>query len=69
MRFDALSWLNSVIEYESDAFTGAKDKGEMGLFELANHGTILLGEIGVMSLALQAKLLRAVQRSGIVRVV
>ena len=69
MRFDALSWLNSVIEYERDAFTGAKDKGKMGLFELANHGTILLGEIGVMNLALQAKLLRAVQKSGIVRVV
>lgn len=54
--------------YESGAFTGAKDKGKMGLFELANHGTILLDEIGDMSLALQAKLLRAIQESEIVRV-
>ncbi len=54
--------------YESGAFTGAKNNGKMGLFELANHGTILLDEIGDMNLALQAKLLRAIQESEIVRV-
>ena len=31
--------------YERGAFTGAREKGKMGLFELANHGTILLDEI------------------------
>lgn len=54
--------------YEKGAFTGARDKGKMGLFELANHGTILLDEIGDMSLALQAKLLRAIQENEIMRV-
>jgi transcriptional regulator with PAS, ATPase and Fis domain len=54
--------------YEGGAFTGAREKGKMGLFELANHGTILLDEIGDMSLALQAKLLRTIQESEILRV-
>ena len=46
--------------YEKGAFTGAREKGKMGLFELANHGTILLDEIGDMSLSLQTKLLRTI---------
>jgi len=54
--------------YEKGAFTGAREKGKMGLFELANHGTILLDEIGDMSLALQAKLLRTIQENEIMRV-
>ena len=54
--------------YEKGAFTGARDKGKMGLFELANHGTILLDEIGDMSLPLQAKLLRTLQENEIMRV-
>lgn len=54
--------------YERGAFTGAREKGKMGLFELANHGTILLDEIGDMSFALQAKLLRTIQESEIMRV-
>lgn len=54
--------------YEKGAFTGARDKGKMGLFELANHGTILLDEIGDMSLSLQAKLLRTLQEHEIMRV-
>lgn len=54
--------------YERGAFTGAREKGKMGLFELANHGTILLDEIGDMSLALQAKMLRTIQESEIMRV-
>ncbi len=42
------------------AFTGAiKDK--KGKFELAGGGTLLLDEIGELSLELQAKLLRAIQ--------
>lgn len=54
--------------YEKGAFTGAREKGKMGLFELANHGTILLDEIGDMSLPLQAKLLRTIQENEIMRV-
>ncbi len=54
--------------YEKGAFTGAREKGKMGLFELANHGTILLDEIGDMPLPLQTKLLRAIQENEILRV-
>lgn len=43
------------------AFTGA-DKDKTGKFEFANKGTILLDEIGDMSLNLQAKLLRVLER-------
>jgi two-component system response regulator AtoC len=46
--------------YEAGAFTGAV-KGKPGKFELANHGTILLDELGEMSSALQAKLLHVLQ--------
>jgi PAS domain S-box-containing protein len=42
--------------YESGAFTGAKGL-KRGLLELAEGGTILLNEIGELSLPLQAKLL------------
>jgi transcriptional regulator with GAF, ATPase, and Fis domain len=46
--------------HEKGAFTGA-DKQRVGRFELANHGTIFLDEIGELSLELQAKLLRVLQ--------
>ncbi len=46
--------------YEKGAFTGAV-KRKLGMFELANHGTIFLDEIGEMTLPLQAKLLRVLQ--------
>ncbi len=46
--------------YHQGAFTGAfKDKP--GKFELANHGTMLLDEIGEMSAQMQAKLLHVLQ--------
>ena len=47
--------------YEAGAFTGALSKGKPGLFEVANKGTLLLDEIGDLSIELQAKLLRALQ--------
>ena len=46
--------------YEAGAFTGAV-KAKPGQFELCDHGTILLDEIGEMSPALQAKLLHVLQ--------
>jgi len=46
--------------HEKGAFTGA-DRRKLGRFELANHGTIFLDEIGKMTLAMQAKLLRVVE--------
>ncbi len=42
--------------HESGAFTGAKS-GKKGLLELAEGGTLLLNEIGDLSLPLQSKLL------------
>jgi TyrR family helix-turn-helix protein/PAS domain S-box-containing protein len=44
--------------FEKGAFTGASDKGKIGLFELAQGGTLLLDEIGDLPLPLQAKLLK-----------
>lgn len=54
--------------YEEGAFTGAARRGKKGKFELANHGTILLDEIGDMPLPLQAKLLRVLQEKEVERV-
>lgn len=46
--------------YEKGAFTDARER-KTGLFEIAQHGTIFLDEIGEMPLKLQAKLLRALE--------
>ncbi len=54
--------------YESGAFTGANSKGKIGLFEKANHGTILLDEIGDLPYDLQTKLLRIIQQKEIIKV-
>lgn len=54
--------------YEKGAFTGANAKGKIGLFEYANHGTLLLDEIGDMPIDLQVKLLRAIQSQQITRI-
>lgn len=47
--------------YEKGAFTGAHKEGNPGKFELADHGTIFLDEIGELPLEFQAKLLRIVE--------
>ena len=53
--------------HEKGAFTGAVIR-KIGRFEQANHGTLFLDEIGDMSLALQSKILRAIQEREIERV-
>ena len=54
--------------YEQGAFTGAQNKGKVGMFEAANGGTILLDEIGEMPIALQSKLLRVLQERELTRI-
>lgn len=49
------------------AYTGAVDK-KTGLFEQANNGTILLDEIGEMTLGTQAKLLRVLEDGEVRRI-
>ncbi len=49
------------------SFTGAIDK-KLGLFEEAHQGTLMLDEIGELSMPLQAKLLRVIQEKKIKRV-
>lgn len=53
--------------HEKGSFTGAAMK-KRGLFEMADGGTIFLDEIGDMSLAAQAKVLRVLQNGEFTRV-
>ena len=53
--------------HEKGSFTGANTR-EIGIFEAASSGTVFLDEIGEMNVALQAKLLRAIQEKEIRRV-
>ena len=53
--------------HEKGAFTGAGQQ-RLGMFEAANDGTLFLDEIGEMPLAMQSKLLRAIQEREIRRV-
>jgi DNA-binding NtrC family response regulator len=52
--------------HERGAFTGATGRRH-GLLELAHEGTLFLDEVGEMSVAMQAKLLRALDRGEIRR--
>jgi two-component system, NtrC family, response regulator AtoC len=54
--------------HEKGAFTGAQQKTKLGKFELADNGTILLDEIGELSLDMQVKLLRVLQERKFYRV-
>ena len=53
--------------HERGSFTDAKIK-KIGLFEIAEDGTIFLDEIGDLSMALQAKLLKVIEKKVIRRV-
>ncbi|OAT80818.1 sigma-54-dependent transcriptional regulator [Desulfotomaculum copahuensis] len=58
---------SELLGYEKGAFTGAGTR-KPGKFELADRGTIFLDEIGEMSPATQAKLLRVLQEKEFERV-
>ena len=53
--------------HEKGSFTGANSR-EIGIFEAASGGTVFLDEIGEISMAMQVKLLRAIQEKEIRRV-
>jgi transcriptional regulator with PAS, ATPase and Fis domain len=70
--FDCTTVSPSLVEaelfgFERGAFTGA-DASRRGLFEEAHGGTLFIDEIGDLDMALQAKLLRALERSEVRRV-
>jgi two-component system response regulator HydG len=70
--FDCTAVPPSLVEselfgHERGAFTGAVGR-RVGFFEQAHGGTLLIDEIGDLDLALQPKLLRALERSEIRRV-
>ncbi|NOT98920.1 MAG: sigma-54-dependent Fis family transcriptional regulator [Sideroxydans sp.] len=53
--------------YRKGAFTGA-DKDKAGFFQAAHQGTLLLDEVADLPLAMQVKLLRAIQEKKVRRV-
>ncbi len=58
---------NELFGHERGAFTGANERRH-GKFELASTGTVFLDEIGELPLAVQGKLLRAIEEKVIDRI-
>src|ERR687883_99719 len=58
---------NELFGHERGAFTGAGERRQ-GKFELASGGTVFLDEIGELPLAVQGKLLRAIEEKAIDRI-
>jgi two-component system, NtrC family, response regulator AtoC len=72
VRINCAALADSLVEaelfgHERGAFTGAQ-RERVGLLESANGGTVMLDEIGEISLSLQAKLLRVIEERQILRV-
>ena len=53
--------------YEKGAFTGANAR-KLGLFEVANHGSLFLDEVSELPLQAQVKLLRVIQEGEIEKI-
>jgi PAS domain S-box-containing protein len=73
IRVDCAGIPDTLIEselfgYDKGAFTGARNEGKPGFFELANKGTLFLDEIGEIPITLQSKLLRFLEDHEIIRV-
>ena len=58
---------NELFGHERGSFTGASDRRQ-GKFELASGGTVFLDEIGELPLAVQGKLLRAIEEKVVDRI-
>lgn len=58
---------NELFGHERGAFTGAGERRQ-GKFELASGGTVFLDEIGELPLAVQSKLLRAIEEKVVDRI-
>ena len=58
---------NELFGHERGSFTGASDRRQ-GKFELASEGTVFLDEIGELPVAVQSKLLRAIEEKVIDRI-
>ncbi|RST74118.1 PAS domain-containing protein [Siminovitchia acidinfaciens] len=54
--------------YKPGAFTGASQKGKVGLVEKAHNGTLFLDEIGELPVNVQAKLLMLIQEKTFYRI-
>lgn len=54
--------------YSGGSFTGASKEGRLGLFSVANGGTIFLDEIADLPIEIQGKLLRVLQERKIRRI-
>jgi transcriptional regulator with PAS, ATPase and Fis domain len=59
---------SEILGYESGAFTGALKGGRPGRFEQAHQGVLFLDEIGNLPHDMQAKLLRVLQDSLVMRI-
>src|SRR5437879_10454509 len=73
--FVAINWAaipqtlieNELFGHERGSFTGAADR-RIGKFELGSGGTVFLDEIGELPLAVQGKLLRAIEEKSVDRI-
>jgi transcriptional regulator with PAS, ATPase and Fis domain len=54
--------------YEEGTFTGALKGGKVGLFQIADGGTLFIDEIGDTPMEVQAKLLRTLQEKTVRRI-
>ncbi len=72
LKINCGAFVKSLLESElfgvvKGAYTGA-DKDRPGIFEVSNHGTIFLDEIGELDLESQVRLLRVIEEKIVMRV-